>query len=157
MKKLNTISVMAIMAALFLSFSLSEQDQTTVTVKVEKNGEVVQDTTFQVEDEKQVQHALKMMEILGEDAGHVMKMHTHSGDKHKKVKVMVTDDEEGEWHVITHHDEEIEIKKHVEGIEGDEEEVEVIVIKKKCARSIHDAEEHEVHEYKKGEAPPKKK
>ena len=222
MKKLYPYSFLVMAAALLLSVTLSAQE-TKVTVKVEKDGKMVKDTTYTFDDADQADHVLKMVEVMsgsdehmmeihkemaevhgghssnyvfisedgekteikkmsgdslvwiseGEHEGEHMKVmkykvesgdHSHgehgehgehvmvikSGDKEtyeilidededggktKKITVMVSDGEEGEWEIITDDGEEIDIETIIkEHGDGECEEVEVIVVKKKSKK-----------------------
>ncbi len=145
MKKMYPFAMLALMAAFIFSATLSAQE-TKVTVKVEKDGKVVKDTTYSFDDAKQAKHAMKMMEVMSGDEEHMMEHHgdhsnsyviisedgekteikSMSGDPHvwvsegeehgdhvhkKKIKVMISDDEDGEWEVISSDDEDVYIEK----------------------------------------------
>ncbi|MEN8155885.1 MAG: hypothetical protein ABFS10_02965 [Bacteroidota bacterium] len=161
MKKLYPYSLLILVASFILSVSLSAQE-TTVKVKVIKDGKVETDTTYTFDDADEATHALKMMEMMSGEEVHMMKVHkdmkehdchhAHGGHAHgehvmvmksedcegdslvkkKIVKVMISDDEEIEWHSddedLKHVEEEVYITK-----DGDEE-VEVIVIKKRSKK-----------------------
>ncbi|MCK5134723.1 MAG: hypothetical protein KAR19_02965 [Bacteroidales bacterium] len=119
MKKTIPFSVLTLAAAFIFSSSLFAQE-TEITIQVKKDGKVVQDTTYQFDD----------------DADCAKKKH---------VKVVVSGDEHGTWHmeeeglveveeevyVITGDDAEVELEKILEEHGGDEENVKIIVIKKK--------------------------
>lgn len=140
MKKLILHSILSLSAAFILSCGLVAQEKTEITIQVKKDGKVVQDTTYQFDDDAEAKHAVKMMEILSGDQ-------KHDGEciKKKHVKVIVSGDEHGTWHVdeeglvevekevyvLSGDDAEIELEKILEEHGGDEENVKVIIIKKK--------------------------
>ena len=137
MKKLMLHSILCLAAAFFLSISLFAQGKTEITIQVKKDGKVVQDTTYHFNDDAEAKHAVEMMKILSEDGAECTKM--------KHVKVVVSGDEHGTWHVdeeglveveeevyvISGDDAEAELEKILEEHGGDDETVKVIVIKKK--------------------------
>ena len=94
MKKFDPKMILVTIAALLFSGGLMAQE-TSVTVKVEKDGKVVKDTTYTFEDEKQAEHALKMMDIICSDDEHMMKVHKsmaeHHGE-HSKTMVFISED-----------------------------------------------------------------
>ena len=122
--------------------SLFAQEKTEVSVLVKNDGKVVSDTTYHFDDASEAKHALKMMEILSGDDEHMMVLKSGDGEtieiltdvdedgnivKKKTVKVMVSGDEHGTWHVDSK--ELKEVKEEVYVISGDD--VKVIVIKTK--------------------------
>lgn len=141
-------------AAFLFSVNLMAQE-TTVFVKVEKDGKVVKDTTYTFEDEEQAEHAMKMMDIMCEDDGHMMKVHKSMSEHHgghSKMMVVVSEDGktteikemDGDQHeahgkhvVIIKSDDgetyDIQIDEELKELEelDEDENVEVIVIKKK--------------------------
>jgi hypothetical protein len=179
MKKIRPLSILLVAAATFFSGSLLAQEETEVSIKVKKDGKVVKDTTYKYSDDDKAKHAVKMMEVMTGDKELMHEAHPHgehvivmkSGDgntfdilideevkgvkgKEKKyVKVMVSDDEHGTWHVegdeLKHIDEDVyvisgdddvkvELKEILEE-HGDGENVKVVVVKKK----IHKDCDHE--------------
>jgi len=145
MKKIYLYTVAVMVAAFLFSIALSAQ-QATVKVRVEKEGKVVKDTTYQFDDAEQAEHAVKVMEVMSEHEEHLMKHEFESGDhphgEHvmviksgneedievhvgedgdcghkKKIKVMVSEDEEGEWKVI---------EKEIEETDGEVEITKII-------------------------------
>jgi len=153
MKKILPISILLIAATFILSSSLIAQEKTEITIKVKKDGKLVQDTTYKFDDSAEARHAIKMMEVLNGDGEH---HHNADCTKKKHVKVIVSGDEHGTWHmdeeglveieeeglveieeevyVISGDDAEIEIEKILEESDGDEENVKIIVIKKKSKK-----------------------
>jgi len=94
MKKFNPKMIPVLMMALLFTVSLTAQE-TTVTVKVKKEGRVVKDTTYIFEDEVQAEHAMKMMDIMCEDDGHMMKVHKKMAEHHgghSKTMVFISED-----------------------------------------------------------------
>lgn len=83
MKKPLLLST-AFLMALFLSCTglraqekQEKKENTKVTVRIEKDGNVIQDTTFLFEDAEEAMHAVEMMEMLsGEEDG--MMEHSYS-------------------------------------------------------------------------------
>ncbi len=94
-----------------------------MSIKVTKNGKVVQDTTYQFDDASEAKHAIKMLEVLsGDDPGshphseHVIVVKSDDGNtfdilidedcedgnivKKKEVRVVVEGDEDGNWSVV---------------------------------------------------------
>ncbi len=82
MKKFNPFLLTVMITALMLATVVSAQEKTTVTVKVEKDGKVVKDTTYQFDDTDQAKHALEMMEIMSGDDEHMMKVYKHMDEGH---------------------------------------------------------------------------
>ena len=127
MKKLNPISFLVLALTLVFSTSLFAQEKTEVSVKIKKEGRVIMDTTYQYDDDADAKHAVKMLEIFSENDEEVFDIfideEDESGEKNRKkrVKVIVSDDEHGNW-----------IAKEEEHVHGDN--VEVIVIKKKIKK-----------------------
>jgi len=117
-----------IISALFFSMGLLAQ-QTTVSVKIEKDGQVVKDTTYTFEDEIQAKHALKVMDIMSGDSLLWFSAEEHDGDHVKVMKYRVEengDEDDGQQVVIvkssgdeTHN---IVIEKEIE-IKGDGDKV----------------------------------
>jgi len=94
MKKLYAILIPVLVLTFILSAGLTAQE-TTVSVKVEKEGKVVKDTTYSFEDAEQAEHALMMMDIMGGDDEHMMKVHksmSKSHGSHSKTMVFVSED-----------------------------------------------------------------
>ena len=94
MKKLYAYLIPAIALAFIFSAGLSAQE-TTVSVKVKQDGKVLKDTTYSFEDAEQAEHALMVMDIIGSDDEHMMKVHksmseAHAG--HSKTMVFVSED-----------------------------------------------------------------
>ncbi len=121
MKKLYAFLIPVLVLTFVFSTSLSAQE-TTVSVKVKKDGKVVKDTTYSFEDEAQAEHALMMMDMMGSEGEHhhgkkVVVVKTCDGEtfdilideegededgnivKTKEVKVIVSSDDDGEWTV----------------------------------------------------------
>jgi len=95
MKKLNPFQILAIITAFIFTSGLSAQE-TTVSVKVKKDGKVVKDTTYSFEDEVQAENALKTMEIMCSGDEHMMEIHkTISENCGGKATTMVFISEDG--------------------------------------------------------------
>lgn len=102
MKKLYSYLLPVTIFAFIFSAGLSAQE-TTVSVKVEKDGKLVKDTTYSFKDADQAQHALMMMDMMGSDdemSGDSLVWisegeHQHDGDV-KVIKYKIdSDDTEG--------------------------------------------------------------
>ena len=94
MKKLYSFLIPALVLTFIFSAGLSAQE-TTVSVKVEKDGKVVKDTTYSFEDAEQAEHALMIMDMMGGDDEHMMKVHksmSKSHGSHSKTMVFVSED-----------------------------------------------------------------
>ncbi len=80
--------------AFLFSLSMVAQEKTEVTIKVKKDGKVVQDTTYQFDDADEAKHAVKMMEILSGDDKHMMhyEFQTDSDDIHSNAMVFISED-----------------------------------------------------------------
>lgn len=107
MKKALQGSLIGLVAIFFLSGTLLAQEQTKVTVQIEKDGKVVKDTTYQFENDTDAEHAVRMMEML-------------SGEGLKEMEYNVTmsgsDDDENTTMVFISRDGK---KTEVTGLEGD--------------------------------------
>jgi len=107
MKKALQGSLIGLVAIFFLSGTLLAQEQTKVTVQIEKDGKVVKDTTYQFENDTDAEHAVRMMEML-------------SGEGLKEMEYNVTmsgsDDDENSTMVFISRDGK---KTEVTGLEGD--------------------------------------
>lgn len=146
MKKIYTFLLPVFAMALIFSTQLTAQE-TLVSVKVEKEGKVVKDTTYSFEDADQAEHAMMMMDMMAGDDEHMMKVHksmSESHGAHSKTMVFVSEDgktteikemdgdsliwvSEGEHH---HHGEESEnvkvIKYKIDGDEGHSKKVVIV-------------------------------
>ncbi len=94
MKKLYTFLIPAIALAFIFSAGLTAQE-TTVSVKVKQDGKVLKDTTYSFEDAGQAEHALMVMDIIGSDEEHMMKVHKSMSEAHgahSKTMVFVSED-----------------------------------------------------------------
>lgn len=139
--------ILSIAASVILSGRLLAQEQVEMSIKVTKNGKVVQDTTYQFDDTSEAKHAIKMMGVLsGNDQGN-----------HSKTMVFITEDGEetdireihgdslvwlsegdhphGEHVIVVKSDDgntfDIQVDENCEeGHKNKDENVEVIVIKK---------------------------
>ena len=141
MKNTALFRFTAVAAALMFVFTLYGQEKTTVTVRVEKDGKVVKDTTYQFDDATEAEQAMKMMDIMcGDDDGEHVKVIRHKCDKGDNVIVLKTGDGETFDILIDDDDDGGDIKKQVKvvvtGDEGGEkledgDEVKVIVVTKK--------------------------
>ena len=83
--------------AFLFSLSMVAQDKTEVTIKVKKDGKVIQDTTYQFDDADEAKHAVKMMEILSGDDEHMMHYEFQSdsdNDIHSNAMVFISEDGE---------------------------------------------------------------
>lgn len=96
MKKRFQASLFGLLVLFFLASVAIAQEQTEVTVHIEKDGKVVKDTTYKFESDNDAEGKAVTLE--------------------KRVKVIVTEDENGEKHMT---------KEEIIG--GDKE---VIIIKK---------------------------
>jgi hypothetical protein len=79
MKKLYSFLIPALVLTFIFSTGLTAQE-TTVSVKVKKDGKVVKDTTYSFEDAEQAEHALMMMDMMGGE------------NEHSKTMVFVSED-----------------------------------------------------------------
>ena len=72
----------ALLPALFFTAAMVHaQEQTEVSIRIEKGGQVVQDTTIQFDNEAEAMNALKMMEVLsGEMQFNYTMCHTGTHD-----------------------------------------------------------------------------
>ncbi len=88
----------ALLPALFFTVAMVHaQEQTEVSVRIEKGGQVVQDTTIQFDNEADAMNALKMMEVLsGEGTGEMEFNYTmaHTGAHDGKAMVFISQDGE---------------------------------------------------------------
>lgn len=94
MKKLYTSLTSLLMISLLFPAFLNAQE-TLVSVKVKEDGKVVKDTTYKFEDAEQAEHALMIMDMIGSDDDHIMKVHkdmsqAHAG--HSKTMVFISED-----------------------------------------------------------------
>jgi hypothetical protein len=82
-----------LISLLILSAGVFAQEKAELTVKITKNGEVLQDTTYSYENIEQAQHALKMLEIMGDNDLHSthLKAMSMDGAPHKKM-VFISED-----------------------------------------------------------------
>lgn len=99
MKKMHSYLFPLTMMAFIFSAGMSAQE-TTVSVKVEKDGKVVKDTTYSFKDADQAEHALMMMDMMGSDdemSGDSLVWISegeHDGDDGKRVVVVKSGDGE---------------------------------------------------------------
>ncbi|MDX2429980.1 MAG: hypothetical protein QNK35_03540 [Bacteroides sp.] len=94
MKKMHSYLFPLTMMAFIFSAGMSAQE-TTVSVKVEKDGKVVKDTTYSFKDADQAEHALMMMDMMGSDDEHMMKVHKSMSEahgSHSKTMVFISED-----------------------------------------------------------------
>ena len=120
MRKRLPLLILSLAASVILSGGLLAQEKIDVSIKVTKNGELVQDTTYQFDDASEAKHAIKIIEVLSGESEHL----------HGKHVVVVSSDD-GDMS----EDENVEvivIKKQVdEEVDHDEDvDVEVKVVKK---------------------------
>ena len=100
-------------SALFLVFSLNAQEEkkSEIHVKIEKDGKVVKDTTYLVDEDANTEIASKILDMsFGENShkgehrvmafdsgdGEFREFHSKDGDMHAKHKVMMKEMHEGE-------------------------------------------------------------
>lgn len=100
-------------SVIFLAFSLNAQDEkkSEIHVKIEKDGKVVKDTTYLVDEDANTEIASKILDMsFGEnfhkgehrvmafssDDGELLKFHSKDGDMHAKHKVIMKEMHEGE-------------------------------------------------------------
>jgi len=145
MKKKVRISIISLAIASVFSMGLIAQEKTEITLQVKKDGKVVQDTTYQFEDDAKAKHAVKMMEVLSGDNEHTMKYNyhmSHGDPDHSKAMVFISKDgkktEMKEFHgdtLVWFSDEEVDgdqmhiIKKKM--VHGEHGEGENVVIMKR--------------------------
>lgn len=146
MKRIYTYLLPVLVMALILSTQLTAQE-TLVSVKVEKDGKIVKDTTYSFEDAEQAEHALMMMDMMGADDEHMMKIHKSMSESHvAHSRTMVFVSEDGKtteikemdgdslvWISEGEHDHDMEqgenvkiIKYKIDGDEGDVKKVVVV-------------------------------
>ena len=97
MKKLILSSFSIFAFLFFVGGAMHAQDQTEVTIQVKKDGKVIQDTTYQFEDETDAKHAVKMFEMIGSEGAHEMEFNytmAHEGGEHANTMVFVSKDGE---------------------------------------------------------------
>ncbi len=100
MKSLNPFRILAIIIAFIFSSGLSAQE-TTVSIKVKKDGKVVKDTTYSFENEEQAENALNIMEVMCTGDEKVMEIHkTMSESNTGNTKKMVFISEDGKTTLI---------------------------------------------------------
>ena len=92
--KRTYVHTLAVLAAAFLFSTTLSAQQATVTVKVEKDGVVVKDTTYQFDDAEQAEHAVKVIEVMSEHDEHVMKHEEHVMKHEEHVMVIKSGNEE---------------------------------------------------------------
>ncbi len=135
-------------SAIFLAFSLNAQEEkkSEIHVKIEKDGKVVKDTTYLVDEDANIEVASKILDMsFGEnfhkgehrlmafasDDGELHEFHSKDGDMHAKHKVMMKEMHEGEsGHMF------------VTTEEGEDGEMTVII---KKIKMDEDGELHEFH------------
>ena len=123
--------VLSIAALLFLSTGLVAQEQVEVSIKVKKDGKVVQDTVYQFENASEAKHAMKMMEVMSGDDEQMEDIHynyttAHTGSKEGKVMVFISEDGEATEIKEIHEDSAVWVSKQ----EGDEAHGEHVIIMK---------------------------
>jgi len=84
MKKRLPLLILGIAASVILSGPLLAQEQVEMSIKVTKNGKVVQDTTYKYNDALEAKHAIKMMGVLS----------GNHEDNHSKAMVFISEDGE---------------------------------------------------------------
>lgn len=130
MKRYIRFLSLGIAASFILSAGILAQDKVDVSIKVKKDGKVIQDTTYQFEDVSEARHAMKMMEVLSGDDKHMENVHynytsAHSGNGHSRAMVFISED--GETTEITEFDGDSNVWVSKE--EGDGEHVKVMKYK----------------------------
>jgi hypothetical protein len=151
MKSLNPFRILAIIIAFIFSSGLSAQE-TTVSIKVKKDGKVVKDTIYSFENEEQAENALKIMEVMCAGDEHTMEIHktiSESHEGHSKTMVFISEDgkttqiEESSGDSLVwitegeHHGDNVKVTKHeVKG--GDDFNGEhVVVVKSDDGETYH--------------------
>jgi hypothetical protein len=99
MKKYIRFWALSIAASLVLSAGLLAQEKVDVSIKVKKDGKVIQDTTYQFDDASEARNAIKLMEVLsGEDEPmenfHYNYTMAHQGSGHSRAMVFISEDGE---------------------------------------------------------------
>ena len=70
MKKTLSSLILSLAASLIFSGGLLAQEQTEVSIKVTKDGKVIQDTTYRFDNASDARDVVKMIEVLnGDDEG----------------------------------------------------------------------------------------
>jgi len=97
MKKNILFLTLSIAAVFILSAGLLAQDKVDVSIKVKKDGKVIQDTTYQFDDASEARHAMMMMEVLSGDDDHMENVHynissAHGGSGHSRAMVFISED-----------------------------------------------------------------
>jgi hypothetical protein len=137
MKKLYSFLIPALVLTFIFSTGLTAQE-TTVSVKVKKDGKVVKDTTYSFEDAAQAEHALMMMDMMGGDDEHMMKVHNSMSESHgghSKTMVFVSEDgktteiSEGDHHG-EHDGENVKVIKYKIESDGDHDHGQRVMIVK---------------------------
>jgi hypothetical protein len=148
MKKLYSFLIPALVLTFIFSAGLTAQE-TTVSVNVKKDGKVVKDTTYSFEDAAQAEHALMMMDMMGGDDEHMMKVHksmSESHEGHSKTMVFISEDgktteitgmdgdslvwiSEGEHHG-EHHGENVKVIKYKIESDGEHDHGKHVVVVK---------------------------
>ena len=145
MKKYIRFWALSISASLVVSAGLLAQEKVDVSIKVKKDGKVIQDTTYQFDDASEAKHAIMMMEVLsGDDKAmehahgkKVIVMKSDDGNtfdivvdedgeesdmlETKEIKVIVSGDEEGNWTVVEGGEKMMEKDENVYIFKGDDD------------------------------------
>ena len=137
---------MSLVAGFVFSAGLMAQEKTEITIQVKKDGKVVKDTTYQFDDADEAKHVVKMMEMMSGMDADMEKIHynysmAHSGGKHAKAMVYISEDGEKTEIKEIHGDSLVWI---TEG-EGDCEHVKVMKYKMKEGDDPHMEHMHGEH------------
>ncbi|MGW8316232.1 MAG: hypothetical protein ACWGNV_11570 [Bacteroidales bacterium] len=141
MKKASQGFLSGLVAMFFLASIASAQEQTEVTIHMEKDGKVVKDTTYRFENDADAENAVRMFEML-------------SGDGLKEMEynytMALSDDDEGKAMVFISKDGKKTEVKQMEGdslvwvSEGEEGDGPVKVMKYKVKKDGEGDGEHVV-------------
>jgi len=99
MKKYIRFWALSIAASLVLSAGLLAQEKVDVSIKVKKDGKVIQDTTYQFDDASEARNAIKLMEVLSGEDDSMENVHynytmAHQGSGHSRAMVFISEDGE---------------------------------------------------------------
>ena len=99
MKKRLPLLILSIAASVILSGRLLAQEQVEMSIKVTKNGKVVQDTTYKFDDADDAKHVVKMIEGLSGDEPHMEHVTynyttSHTGSGHSRAMIFISEDGE---------------------------------------------------------------
>ena len=94
MKK-RYLNLVPVFVMIFFFTAYVTAQETKVTVKVEKDGKVVKDTTYNFKDAEQAENALMIMDLMGADDEDMVKIHqsmSESHGDHSKTMVFISED-----------------------------------------------------------------